>query len=233
MTQEAALLPELRVLVVADDPLARAGLATLLASLSGYTVVGHMAGEADVLAGLDVYRPDVVVWDLGWNPLQAPARTRHAPLAGPEEHTTALERLADLHDAGALVVALLPDETYTLAAWTAGARGLLLREVSAARLQASLQAVASGLVVLDEALGASVMPTRHAAPMVPVDALTPRELEVLRLLAEGLPNKLIADRLHISEHTVKFHVNALMGKLGAQSRTEAVVRATRLGLLLL
>ena len=59
---------------------------------------------------------------------------------------------------------------------------------------------------------------------------TPRELEVLRLLAEGLPNKTIASRLGISEHTVKFHINSIMGKLGAQSRTEAVTRAARLGL---
>jgi DNA-binding NarL/FixJ family response regulator len=109
----------------------------------------------------------------------------------------------------------------------------LLREASATRLQASLQAVSSGLVVCDEALGAALMPTRHADFMPLMDALTPREFEVLRLVAEGLPNKIIAARLHISEHTVKFHVNALMGKLGAQSRTEAVVRATRLGLLLL
>jgi DNA-binding NarL/FixJ family response regulator len=69
--------------------------------------------------------------------------------------------------------------------------------------------------------------------MSSAEALTPREQEVIQLLAEGLPNKTIADRLHISEHTVKFHVNAILSKLGAQSRTEAVVRATRLGLLLL
>ncbi len=66
-----------------------------------------------------------------------------------------------------------------------------------------------------------------------IEELTPRELEVLRLLAEGLPNKTIAQRLDISEHTVKFHVNALLGKLGVASRTEAVVRATRLGLVFL
>jgi DNA-binding NarL/FixJ family response regulator len=65
------------------------------------------------------------------------------------------------------------------------------------------------------------------------EPLTPREQEVLQLLAEGLPNKAIARQLEISDHTVKFHVNAIMGKLGAQSRTEAVVRATRLGLVLL
>jgi DNA-binding NarL/FixJ family response regulator len=76
-------------------------------------------------------------------------------------------------------------------------------------------------------------------PPAPVDSapkdqvLTSREQEVLKLLAEGLPNKGIADRLRISDHTVKFHVNAIMSKLGAQSRTDAVVRATRQGLLLL
>jgi DNA-binding NarL/FixJ family response regulator len=66
-----------------------------------------------------------------------------------------------------------------------------------------------------------------------IDALTPRELEVINLIAEGLPNKTIAGRLGISEHTVKFHVNAILTKLGAQSRTEAVVRATRMGLIAL
>ena len=66
-----------------------------------------------------------------------------------------------------------------------------------------------------------------------IEELTPRELAVLRLVAEGLPNKTIAVKLGISEHTVKFHVNAILGKLGVASRTEAVVRATRLGLIFL
>ncbi len=68
---------------------------------------------------------------------------------------------------------------------------------------------------------------------VTVETLTRRELEVLRLLAEGLPNKAVAYRLDISEHTVKFHVNSILTKLSAQSRTEAVTTATRLGLILL
>ena len=72
---------------------------------------------------------------------------------------------------------------------------------------------------------------RGAAPLV--EDLTPRELEVLQLLAEGLSNKEIARRLGTSEHTVKFHVNAILGKLGAHSRTEAVTRAARLGLIIL
>jgi DNA-binding NarL/FixJ family response regulator len=93
--------------------------------------------------------------------------------------------------------------------------------------------VVRGLIVCDSTLAAVFFPASHpgAAPLL--DPLTPREIEVLQRVAEGLPNKVIADRLHISEHTVKFHLNSLMGKLGAQSRTEAVVRATRLGLLLL
>lgn len=66
--------------------------------------------------------------------------------------------------------------------------------------------------------------------MLPAEPLTPRELEVLQLLAQGLPNKAIAERLGVSSHTVKFHVNAILSKLGARSRTEAVVLATQMGL---
>ncbi len=109
-------------------------------------------------------------------------------------------------------------------------------------MAAALLAVAEGLAVLDadfqQAL-AGPNPSSSPAPQYggdeppPVEELTPRELEVLRLVAEGLPNKTIAQRLDISEHTVKFHVNALLGKLGVGSRTEAVVRATRLGLIFL
>jgi two-component system, NarL family, nitrate/nitrite response regulator NarL len=87
--------------------------------------------------------------------------------------------------------------------------------------------------VLDPALAGALVAARTELPALPVEALTPREVDVLRLLGEGLPNKAIARRLGISEHTVKFHVNAILGKLGASSRTEAVVRATRLGLILL
>ncbi len=213
---------ELRVLIVADDPLARAGLATLLTQQPGCMVVGQMAGQADVLAGLRLYQPDVVVWDLGWEPALELA-------AAP----TGLEQLADVRDAGQPVVALLPDDRYSALVWASGVRSLLPRDVDAATLGLALPAVAQGLVVCDVELVSGLLPARHPQPMSPTEALTPREQEVLQLLAEGLPNKTIADRLHISEHTVKFHVNAILSKLGAQSRTEAVVRATRLGLLLL
>jgi len=89
-----------------------------------------------------------------------------------------------------------------------------------------------GLLVVDESFGETVV-----RPMPPVDALveplTPRETEVLQLLAEGLTNRRIGERLAISEHTAKFHVNAILGKLDARSRGEAIAHAARLGLLLL
>jgi DNA-binding NarL/FixJ family response regulator len=204
----------LRILIVADDPLARAGLATLLADQPGWSVVGRIALDADLPASLEAYSPDVAVWDLGWNP------------------ALAMERLAVTR--GTLPsVALLPDETYAADAWAAGAQGLLLRDADVERQAAAVTAVAQGLTAFDPALVAALVPIREQAPLPPPEALTPRELEVLRLLAEGLSNKAIARRLEISEHTVKFHTNAILGKLGAQSRTEAVVRATRLGLILL
>ncbi len=192
-----------RILIVADDPLARAGLAALLAGQDGCTVVGQVAGDDPAL---DVYRPDALIWDLGWDPDPA--------------------ALPDL-DGGPPVVALLPDPTQAADAWSAGARGLLLRSAPAAHLITAVAAVCQGLAVLDPAL-AGALPLDRPRP--PAADLTPREIEVLGLLVQGLSNKAIARALSISEHTVKFHINAILGKLHAQSRTEAVVHAIRLGL---
>jgi DNA-binding NarL/FixJ family response regulator len=107
------------------------------------------------------------------------------------------------------------------------------RSADGARLAAALAAVREGLVVVDEALATAVLRPRQARPAALVEALTPRESEVLQLLAQGLANKAIAARLGISDHTAKFHVNAILGKLGVQTRTEAIVHAARLGLVLL
>lgn len=208
----------LRVLVVADNPLARAGLVALLAREPGCTVVGQVAGDDSLPSNVDLYRPDVLVWDVGWD-------------------AAALERLADLSDAKRLpVVVLLADEARAaealVSAGEAG-RGLLPREVSGKRLAAAVRTVAEGLVALDPRLIDLTLHPAGPVPSASVEELTPRELEVLQLLAEGLPNKVIARRLEISEHTVKFHVNALLSKLGAQSRTDAVVRAARRGLIIL
>jgi len=205
----------LRLLIIADDPLARAGLAALLEHQPNCTVVGKVTGQANLLSELDIYQPDILLWDLGWSP------------------SSILGQITNLQSIQLPSVMLLPDDSYAAEAWAAGAKSLLLRDADADKLVTALQATAQGLVTLDPELTGAISPSIQNPPSPPLEALTPRELEVLQHLAEGLPNKTIAHRLNISDHTVKFHVNAIMSKLGAQSRTEAVVRATQLGLILL
>jgi DNA-binding NarL/FixJ family response regulator len=206
----------LRLLIVADNPLARAGLATLLSDTPDCLVIGQLSSpeaiESELEAEFSVYQPDVIIWDLGWD------------VAGV---------LPQWQEIDTPIVALLADEAETAEAWAAGVQALLRREIEADELLLAAQTVAAGLVVFDPGLAQTLLPAPGLDEMAPAEALTPRESEVLQLLAEGVTNKAIAQELTISEHTVKFHVNAIMGKLGAQSRTEAVVRATRLGLILL
>ena len=211
-------LEDLRVLVVAGDPLARAGLAALLAGQPGCTLAGQVSSSDDLPGQAAVYRPDLVLWDLGWDP---------AP-----DLEDSLAQIDGLAEEGLPVVALLVDEAQAAEVWASGARGLLLRDAGIESLLAALQAVSRGLAVFDPSLALSPSPVRDPSLALTED-LTPRETEVLQLLADGLTNKAIAQRMGISDHTVKFHVNAILGKLGAQSRTEAVVHATQLGLLLL
>lgn len=205
----------LRILIIASDTLVRAGLGALLANQPSLLVVGQVAIENDLAIHINAYQPDVVLWDLGWNP------------------ATQLERLSELTERGLPILGLLPDDGYVSQVWATGVRGLLLREASADAVAAALIGLGQGLIVLEPALTnlAALSAMTPANPLA--EPLTPRELEVLQRMAEGLSNKLIARELAISEHTVKFHVNAILSKLGAQSRTEAVVRATRAGLILL
>jgi DNA-binding NarL/FixJ family response regulator len=217
-------MPDSRVLIVADNFLARTGLSALLSPQPNVTVVGQVNGGESLSDDIDVYRPDVLVWDLGWTPKPSVER-----LSALIEETSSPQYLP--------VLALVPDETHAaeVAALIAiaGVGGVLLRDSDSQTLVNALPAVACRLVVIDPALAQAVLPSGEAAPEPPSESLTPRERDVLRLLAEGLPNKSIAQRLNISDHTVKFHVNAIMGKLNAQSRTEAVVRASRLNLITL
>lgn len=209
-------MSELRVLIVAGDLLARTGLAALLADQ--VHVVGQVDADTTLADTLDVYQPDVLLWDLGWEP-----------------DINGFMSLLDNLELVEPVLVLLPDETHAQAVTTliGPNGGLLPRNISAERLVTATSAVAQGLMVLDPTLAEAVLPGGTPAVDPPVEDLTPREIEVLRLLAEGLPNKTIARRLGISDHTVKFHVNAIMTKLDAQSRTGAVVKAMRLGLLVL
>jgi DNA-binding NarL/FixJ family response regulator len=203
----------LRVFLMAGDPLARAGLAALLASETGISVVGQGAPEADLASRVTAAAPDVVVWDLG------PGTADGADLlseAGPE---------------GPPIVALVADRDQAGAAVAGGARGVVFRDAPGARIAAALRAAAEGLFVSEEPVGGRASP----APRPPADfvePLTRREREVLDLLVQGFSNRLIGDRLGISEHTAKFHVNAILGKLGVATRTEAVAEAARRGLVM-
>jgi DNA-binding NarL/FixJ family response regulator len=196
---------------VADDPLARGGLGALLGGEPGLSVVAQAAAGDGIGRLLQAYAPDVVVLDLG-------------PGDG--------ERVSDLETLPVPVLVLASGSERAREALAAGARGVLFRDADAARLATALAAVARGLLVLDDALQEALVP-RTAPPESPVEALTPREREVLQLLSEGLANRRIAERLGIGERTVKFHVNAILGKLGVSTRTEAVVVAARLGLVTL
>lgn len=205
-----------RVAVVGDDPLAVSALARRLsAEPDAPEAVVEVAPVEALGAVLERRAPDVLLWDLGLD-----------PRAG-------IERLHALAPAAVPIVALLGDDDVAGDAWDAGARGLVGRDAAGGRLTAALRAAALGLTPLDESIAESLLRARSARPEELVEPLTARELEVLRLLAEGLSNKAVAARLGISEHTAKFHVNSILGKLGADGRTEAVVRATRLGLIAL
>ena len=202
------MAPPHRLLLVAEDVIARAGLRTL-AERAGLDVVGDVA-PADLEPPL-VEAADVLVWDGG---------------AG-----GALDGLREAA-ARAPVLALPWNAEQAREAIAAGARGVLSRERLDELLLAAVQAVALGLRVVDDAFDEAVMRPRVAGEPL-VEPLTQRETEVLQLVAQGLTNRRIGERLGISEHTVKFHVNAILGKLGAQTRGEAIAHAARLGLLLL
>ncbi|UJR86745.1 Hypothetical protein I5071_88460 [Sandaracinus amylolyticus] len=198
----------LRVLVVADDPLVREALAASLAKETAVRVV-ERAEDAHV-ALLD---PGAISPDGG-------DRQSRARL------DAGLQPVADL-DIPSVVLA--EGEPQARAALARGARGAVMRRPDGPRLVAALSAVATGLTVLDFALGPPP-PTGDDGPPV---QLTSREHEVLELLAGGFSNRRIARRLGISEHTAKFHVNGILVKLGAGTRTEAVVIAARRGLVML
>jgi DNA-binding NarL/FixJ family response regulator len=195
-----------KVAVVSEDPLLRAALTGLLAQVGEARVVP--AGEAEV-----------VLWDPGPDSERALARMRE---------------LRELPPA----VAVIATAAHLAPALAAGARGVVLRGDVGVDLGAALTAVKHGLTVIDAALAPTLT---AAAPSAKQPAgkpkgsgeLTERERQVVTLLAEGLSNKLIADRLGISDHTAKFHVNGVMAKLGAGTRTEAVVEAVRRGLVTL
>jgi len=196
-----------RVLVLAPSPVARAGLESLLRGTGTVEVIGSVATLAEY-SGED---PDVVLAD--W------------------ENGEDFEITDGVPEAAWVVMADDPGLSGVAEALRSGIRAVLLRHSSASQILAAIEAAAAGFVVLQpgdlEGLLVNPQPASLREP------LTPREVEVLGMLAEGQSNKSIAHRLGISEHTVKFHVTSIMGKLNAGSRTEAVTQGIRQGLIML
>ena len=197
-----AISDPIRVALFTDDPLLRAGLSSLLAQV----------GSIDVVEGDGA---EVALWDAG------------------TDSSKTLGRLAELRTMAMPVVAVVGDAAHTAPALAAGARGVVLRDQVGPGIHAALAAVRSGLTVMDTQLANQLVPNQPVRTDAPKGRgeLTERERQVVQLLSEGLSNKLIADRLGISDHTAKFHVNGVMMKLGASTRTEAVVEAMRRGLI--
>jgi len=218
----------IRVLVAATSAIVRAGLESLVRESPGTALAGGSSSLATVARQIETLQPDVVLIEL----------ERDA-----EENAAALSALGGHSRAGGPAIVVLADDSQ--GAWTAealrsGVRAVLPREATPAEITAALEAAAAGLVALHpQAMDSLLRAQAHRAssegamPARPGQALTPREIEVLGMLAEGLGNKEIAWRLHISEHTVKFHVASILSKLDASSRTEAVTVGFRQGLIML
>jgi DNA-binding NarL/FixJ family response regulator len=209
---------ELRVLVVSANPLVRGGLMALIEGMVGMKTIGAGGvGEAASLAAQLL--PDAVLLDVG---------------DGEPEDLDAIARLTSTQP-GLPVVALADDQAPLPQALGFGASALLPAAIDAETLALALRAAVRGLVTIPRHDLATLLhedERLEPALKAPAESLTPRELEVLQLMARGLTNRQIARQLQISEHTVKFHAGAVLGKLSARSRAEAVARAIGLGWIL-
>jgi DNA-binding NarL/FixJ family response regulator len=211
----------LRVIVADDQRVVREGLTLMLGLIDGIEPVGAAADGEEALAMVAAERPDVVLMDLRMPRLDGIEATR---------------RLAETHPGiGVVALTTYADDETIVAALQAGARGYLTKDAGAEQIRGAIERVAAGEAAIDPAvqrqLIAAVQRQRvTAAPPCPdgdelPDGLTPREAEVLELIAAGLSNGEIADRLVVSGATVKSHVNHLFAKIGARDRAQAVAYA--------
>lgn len=212
----------IRVLVVDDQPMYRAGLAAVLGALEGVTVVGEAGDGAEALARHRELRPDVVLMDV-----------RMPRCDGIE----AARRIRAAHPDVAVVVLTTFDEDAPLAeALRAGVSGFLLKVAPPEQLLQAVRTVAEGNGLLDPAVTLRVIRSSAAAPAPDARAaaalasLTDRETDVLRLVAEGLTNAEIAARLYLGEATVKTYLSRMLTKLDLRDRVQAVAFAFRSGL---
>ena len=203
----------LRILIVDDHPIVRDGLAGILGTQPDFLVAGEAGDGEEAVAVARRCRPQVALVDL------------EMPRVGGVEAIRRL--LAQDPELAVVVLTAFDTDERILGALEAGARGYLLKGAPREEIFHAIRTVHGGGALLEPVVASKLLRSVREVPELP----TPREREVLALLAEGLRNRDIAERLFISERTVKFHVSALLGKLGARTRTEAVARARERGLL--
>jgi DNA-binding NarL/FixJ family response regulator len=207
---------KIRLLVADDHPMLREGLVAVLGTQPDFEVVGEAADGTEVVRMAQEREPDVILLDL-----EMPGM----------DGVTALERLRDNDSAAnAIVFTAYDTDERILRALRAGARGYLLKGASRAEIFDAIRTIDSGGSLLGPVVTSRLLEHIERGEDRP-DALTPREFEVLALLARGRKNAEIADSLFISERTVKFHVGSILGKLTAENRTEAARIAIQRGLI--
>jgi DNA-binding NarL/FixJ family response regulator len=207
-----------RVVIADDQTLFRTGLARLLDEDSRVEVVGQAADGAEAVALVLKLKPDVVLMDLKMPNVDGIEATRQLVAADPSINV--------------LILTTFEADNYVIQALKAGARGYVLKDSLASAIVSSIVAVMAGERVMASAVANRVleMLTGTTTPKEFYDGLTVREIEILKLVANGLANKQIAYRLKISEKTVRNHVSNMYEKLGIYDRSQAVLYAVRKGL---
>jgi DNA-binding NarL/FixJ family response regulator len=209
----------MRVLVVDDQRVVREGLATIVAGFDHAEVVGLAADGVEAIQLASERDPDVVLMDLRMPRMDGVAATRE---------------IRARHPAIAVVVlTTYADDDSIMTALSAGAAGYLTKDAARDDIRRALEAAVAGQAVLDPVAQAALLKAAQQAPARPTvlpDGLTDREAEVLTLIAAGLSNTEIAERLFVAETTVKTHVNRIFAKTHSRDRTQAAAYAHRLGL---